>query len=148
MADINIHIRVSKDMLRWGAVLFVMCAAVTDLSSESVTLTTYYPAPSGVYTNMITTGKTNLARDGDSVTIGVVAMPVEKLEIGGNIKASGHYKSDVDCGTPVSYPYSGWTYCAAGQYATYIPGVYVRDMLGATAAAGSVAGGRMFCCPR
>lgn len=148
MADINIHLRVSKSMLRWGAVVFVLCAAATDLSSESVTLTTYYPAPSGVYTNMITTDRTNLARDGNMVVVGSVATPVEKLEVGGNIAVSGHFKSAFDCGTPVSYAFSGWTYCLAGQYATYIPGVYARDMLGATAAAGSATGGRMYCCPR
>jgi hypothetical protein len=89
-----------------------------------------------------------LGRDGSVVAVGVVAAPVEKLEVGGNISVSGHYKSVVNCGTPVRYPFSGWTYCAAGQYATYTPGVYVRDMLGATAAAGSASGGRMYCCPR
>lgn len=44
-----------------------------ELSSESVTLTTYYPAPSGVYQQMITTGKTHLARDGNDVHVFVNA---------------------------------------------------------------------------
>lgn len=52
----------------------MMFSVVPELASESVTLTTYYPAPSGVYTQMITTGNTFLARDASSnasqVTIG------------------------------------------------------------------------------
>jgi len=54
-----------------GAMFF---ATVPELASESVTLTTYYPAPSGVYTQMIATGNTYLARDaasnGGQVVIG------------------------------------------------------------------------------
>jgi hypothetical protein len=45
-------------------------SAVTEVASESVTLNTYYPAPSGVYAQMITTNNTYLARDGGGVTIG------------------------------------------------------------------------------
>lgn len=52
----------------------MILSAVTEVASESVTLTTYYPAPSGVYSQMITTGNTYLARDytsnGSGVTIG------------------------------------------------------------------------------
>ena len=38
-------------------------SSAAPLACESVTLTTYYPAPSGVYAQMITTGNTYLARD-------------------------------------------------------------------------------------
>lgn len=65
-----------------GAAIFMLCA-VPELDSESVTLSTYYPAPSGVYTNMITTGNTFLARDGAGTTrvgIGTTA-PSEKLTV-------------------------------------------------------------------
>lgn len=55
----------------------MLLASVPELASESVTLTTYYPAPSGVYTQMITTGNTFLARDtstnASQVTIGGTA---------------------------------------------------------------------------
>jgi len=58
-------------LLMAGAMLF---AVAPELASESVTLTTYYPAPSGVYTTMIATNNTFLARDastnGGQVTIG------------------------------------------------------------------------------
>ncbi len=45
----------------------MIAGVATEVASESVTLTTYYPAPSGVYTQMITTSNTYLARDGGSV---------------------------------------------------------------------------------
>ncbi len=61
----------------------VMLSAVAELGSESVTLTTYYPAPSGVYTKMITTGDTHLARDGGRVGIGTAALGTAKLTING-----------------------------------------------------------------
>ncbi len=66
--------RRASRFLMAGAMVF---AAVPELASESVTLTTYYPAPSGVYTTMITTNNTFLARDsgsnGGQVTIGSTA---------------------------------------------------------------------------
>jgi hypothetical protein len=43
--------------------LAMMLSAVGELASENMTLTTYYPAPSGVYAQLITTGNTYLARD-------------------------------------------------------------------------------------
>ncbi|OGR85154.1 MAG: hypothetical protein A3J74_01745 [Elusimicrobia bacterium RIFCSPHIGHO2_02_FULL_57_9] len=53
----------------------------TELGTENVNLTTYYPAPSGVYTRMITTGQTVLARDaGANVGIGTAA-PATKLDV-------------------------------------------------------------------
>ena len=51
-----------RTVLFAGAVLLSLTAA-SELASESVTLSTYYPAPSGVYAQLITTGKTYLARD-------------------------------------------------------------------------------------
>lgn len=73
-----------------GAAAIMLCA-VPELDSESVTLSTYYPAPSGVYTNMITTGNTFLARDGGAVAIGTVT-PVANSKltvVGGSI--AGNY---------------------------------------------------------
>ena len=50
-------VRKSGRLLLAGALLFSLAP---ELASESVTLTTYYPAPSGVYTTMITTNNTYL----------------------------------------------------------------------------------------
>lgn len=70
-----------------GTAAMVLCA-VPDLNSESVTLSTYYPAPSGVYTNMITTGNTYLARDGGSVGIFTTA-PAALLDVNGTVRVVG-----------------------------------------------------------
>ncbi|MEK7721109.1 MAG: hypothetical protein AAB359_01825, partial [Elusimicrobiota bacterium] len=50
--------------------------------SETLTLTTYYPAPYGGYVSLLTTGQTVLARDSGSVGIGV-ANPSGKLQVSG-----------------------------------------------------------------
>lgn len=71
----------------------MMLAAVGELNSESVTLSTYYPAPSGVYTNMITTGNTFLARDGGGasrVGVGTTA-PGAKLSVSGSMAVGAAY---------------------------------------------------------
>lgn len=61
--EIEIRLVVPANSLRWllTAALMLWCAG--DTVSESVSLTTYYPAPSGIYTQMITSGNTWLARD-------------------------------------------------------------------------------------
>ncbi len=72
-----------------GAVSIMLCA-VPELESESVTLSTYYPAPSGVYTKMITTGDTLLARDGGQIAMGTpvagAALLDGKLHVVGDIR--------------------------------------------------------------
>lgn len=74
----------------------MMLAAVGELNSESVTLSTYYPAPSGVYTNMITTDNTYLARDGGAASrVGVgTTSPGAKLSVAGSM-AVGSYAGNV-----------------------------------------------------
>ena len=70
--ELTIHLDLSFKRRSFVTLLtsLVLLMTAAELGSESVTLTTYYPAPSGVYTQMITTGKTLLARDGTSVSIG------------------------------------------------------------------------------
>lgn len=89
MSEIVIRIRFPDLGGRWfragrwlmaGAMLF---SAVPELASESVTLTTYYPAPSGVYTQMITTGNTYLSRD-------AATTPAQVLIGGGAATGTGH----------------------------------------------------------
>jgi hypothetical protein len=70
-----------------------MTVAAGELASESVSLTTYYPAPSGVYAQMITTQNTYLARDGGGVAIGGAVPPAAgtKLAVtGGNVVMGGN----------------------------------------------------------
>jgi hypothetical protein len=61
--DIHVHLDLSVPT---RTLIFLMAAALLvtvtpELGSENVTLSTYYPAPSGVYNQMITTGNTFLA---------------------------------------------------------------------------------------
>lgn len=90
MADLNIHldIRITPRLFRWGLAGAMISLLAPELGSESVTLTTYYPAPSGVYTQMITTNNTFLARDGGALGIGTSATlgAGDKVAImGGNV---------------------------------------------------------------
>lgn len=99
---------------RAGALILaaaVVGAAALRLSSETLTLSTTYPAPVGVYNQIITTGdagtvpaNTVLARAAGSVLlappsnpggmVGVgVALPAAKLDVGGTIRA-GRFPSD------------------------------------------------------
>jgi hypothetical protein len=66
----------------------LLLTVAPELGSESVTLSTYYPAPSGVYTNMITTSNTYLARDGGNVGVGTSA-PSAKLHVNGTTRLGG-----------------------------------------------------------
>jgi hypothetical protein len=77
MAEIKVHLDLnfSSRAVRWGMVGAMLLVAAPELASESVTLTTYYPAPSGVYTQLISTTKTWLARDGGWVDIGTSGAP-------------------------------------------------------------------------
>lgn len=83
---IDIHLRLSYDFraVKPWLVCALLVLTAGDLASESVTLTTYYPAPSGVYTQMITTNNTYLARDGGTVGVGTAAPnPGTKLDVAG-----------------------------------------------------------------
>ncbi len=77
---VDIHLSVPRTAPRSLLVAALLVLVVPELGSESVTLTTYYPAPSGVYTNMITTGNTYLARDSGNVAIGATSA-TGKLEV-------------------------------------------------------------------
>jgi len=56
------------------------------LSAETLTLTTYYPAPYGGYVNLLTTGRSVFARDDDYVTVGKAGDIADKLIVNGNLK--------------------------------------------------------------
>jgi hypothetical protein len=47
--DIHIHVRISRRALIWGAAIVLLFCGVNEVVSESMTMTTYYPAPSGTY---------------------------------------------------------------------------------------------------
>ncbi|MDO8804718.1 MAG: hypothetical protein Q7R35_09800 [Elusimicrobiota bacterium] len=67
-----------------------LCFYPLPARSETLTLTTYYPAPYGGYVNILTTGRTDLARDADYVTIGKAGNISDKLLVNGNIMATNN----------------------------------------------------------
>lgn len=79
---------------RFAALVAAVFAAAAlkpaPLASESVTLSTYYPAPSGVYTKLLSTGQAWLARDGGGVMIGSTNTPSQALEVDGDVRYTGH----------------------------------------------------------
>lgn len=85
MAEIKLRfdITFSRRLVAWSGAAAMMLCVVPELDSESVTLSTYYPAPSGVYTQMITTGNTFLSRDGGNTGVGITA-PIAKMHILGS----------------------------------------------------------------
>ena len=78
---VRLELRVSPRLARWGLAAALLTCPVAELGSETVTLTPYYPAPSGVYTRMITTDNTFLARDTGRVGIGTTDASTGKLTI-------------------------------------------------------------------
>ena len=84
MSSLTVHLNLTFGTRSLGilAVCGLIAALAPELASENVTLTTYYPAPSGVYTQMITTSNSYLARDGGKVGIGTIT-PAAKLEVVG-----------------------------------------------------------------
>jgi hypothetical protein len=99
--EIVIRIRISRRTFVWAAAALLMFCAANEVVSESLTLTTYYPAPSGVYQRLTTTGgsaanpgNTVLARDAGSVGIGTTN-PGALLDVNGKVRFdSGNITSD------------------------------------------------------
>lgn len=78
--EIVVRVQFSKPVAGLLLAASLLCLAVPDTGSESLTMTTYYPAPAGVYQRLTTTGTTLLARDGGRVGIGTTS-PEGALEI-------------------------------------------------------------------
>ena len=93
--DIHIHMRISRRALVWGAAVLLLCCSANEVVSESMTMTTYYPAPTGTYRRLVTTGgtvanpsHTILARDAGNVGIGTTD-PQAKLAVAGQLMITG-----------------------------------------------------------
>lgn len=85
---VNLTLRFTHRTIRWALTCLFMTGLAGNLSSESVTMTTYYPAPSGVYTNMITTNNTYLARDAGTVVIRTSTVdPAYALDVNGALRS-------------------------------------------------------------
>ncbi len=84
MAELTVHfdLRFSARMLRWAMAGAMVLVAAPELASESVSLTTYYPAPSGVYTQLIATSNAFMARDTGYLDVGTNVTPPSPAGIG------------------------------------------------------------------
>lgn len=88
MEELNIRLSFSKKTVLPLLALFFLCWHPGFIGSESLTLTTYYPAPYGGYVSLLSTSQTLLARDGGNVGIGTGATaPAQKLHVMGNIQS-------------------------------------------------------------
>ena len=93
--ELNIRITLDRRSVFLLLVLFFISWHPGSIGSETLTLTTYYPAPYGGYARLLTTGDTILARNSGGVGIGNPAMPlVDKL----TVQASGTAISAIDGG--------------------------------------------------
>ncbi|MBI4056533.1 MAG: hypothetical protein HY399_03190 [Elusimicrobia bacterium] len=115
-----------------GVLSFLGLALVAhELSTEQLTMTTYYPAPYGVYNTIITTGQTTLARDSGTLVIGngTPASPrANLLQIQDGNQAAGKVLTALDANGTASWqtsPGGGFqnmrVYDTPGSY-TWPPG--------------------------
>ena len=92
---IVLQIKLGRKHRLFALTLAFICFHPRLLGSETLTLTTYYPAPYGGYVALMTTGgsaanpvNTLLVRDTGRVGIGVTD-PDQKLTVAGNISQTG-----------------------------------------------------------
>lgn len=97
---VTIQFKFTRDKALILIALFFLCWHPRPLNSETLTLTTYYPAPYGGYVSLLTTGKTLLARDGGNVGIGLgAAAPGVKLDVKGvgggsvDVRVNGRFQT-------------------------------------------------------
>jgi hypothetical protein len=83
MAELTVRFDLSFGSRSLRAILVgsMILSAASEVASESVTLNTYYPAPSGVYVQMIATGATFLARDSGCLDVGTSAAGCNGVEM-------------------------------------------------------------------
>ncbi|MBI3548785.1 MAG: hypothetical protein HY078_07095 [Elusimicrobia bacterium] len=89
----ELRVSVSRSHLRAGLAALLLCCGVLELSSETMTLTTYYPSPLGVYKSLTSTQQATFARDGGNVGIGT-ATPDHKLQVRGGAAADDFCLND------------------------------------------------------
>lgn len=84
--ELNIRISFNRKSALLFLVVFFLCWRPGYIDSESLTLTTYYPAPYGGYVSILTTNQTLLARDAGNVGIRTGATaPRRPLDVNGEI---------------------------------------------------------------
>ncbi len=133
MKEITIVVRVDRRAVTACLTLFLLAVPVLKLSSETLSLTTTYPSPVGVYNQVITTGDgggaaadTTLNRNaGNAVLVpptnasgrvGIgTASPGAKLHVAGAVKIVDGTQGDGKVLTSDASGNASWQYC------TYAP---------------------------
>lgn len=83
--NITIELKLTRERVFLCLVFLFLTWRPGFLGSETLTLTTYYPAPYGGYVSLLTTGNTYLARDSGRVVIGGAGLAaVDTLTVYGN----------------------------------------------------------------
>lgn len=111
---LRLDVSVPRTWLAGTLAAALLLTAASELGSENVTMSTYYPAPSGVYTQMLTTQNTFLARDGGRVGIGT-GSPTQKLDVAGKLRINDGTQA---AGLVLTSDANG---VASWGYATYAP---------------------------
>jgi hypothetical protein len=122
--EVTIHIKISRRTFVWAAAALLMCCSANEVVSESLTLTTYYPAPSGVYLRMTTTGPGNtiLTRDSGNVGIGTTS-PGAKLEVNGNVRINDGTQAAGSVLTSDQNGFASWQPPASVVFPDYSNGI-------------------------
>lgn len=84
MVQVRIRLAIDARAARLALAALLLCAASSELESqttESISVTTYYPAPKGYYATLKTTGQTYMATQSGGVTIGSTAAGTAKLAV-------------------------------------------------------------------
>ena len=82
-----LQLRLTQKRCLFALTLAFLCFHPRPLGSETLTLTTYYPAPYGGYVGLLSTQQTLLARDGGFLGVGT-ANPSQKFQVNNSGAAS------------------------------------------------------------
>ncbi|MFA6317336.1 MAG: hypothetical protein WC943_07950 [Elusimicrobiota bacterium] len=83
-----IRIVITRKAVFWSIVALLLGSAAYEAVSESLTMTSYYPSPAGIYRRLTTAARTILARDEGEVGIGTTS-PQSKLDVAGGVRIGG-----------------------------------------------------------
>lgn len=133
--ELNIRLSFSKKSVLPLLAIFFLCWHPGFIGSESLTLTTYYPAPYGGYVSILTTGRTILSRDADVVGIGTPS-PAANIPVR-SFSGASNLPLKLDLNGSARLIDAIWAYSAATQSG----GALVNDQGGAMELGGGVTNG-------
>lgn len=98
--ELNVRVTFNRRSALAALTAFFLCWRPGFIGSESLQLTTYYPAPYGGYVSLLTTNNTRLARDGGTVGIRTGNnTPRAPLDVAGEVVAVSRFTMAQDTGS-------------------------------------------------